>query len=151
MFYPYVYSLELNPRPWCRKHHAQGSGAPKRRWKLPLSHSFFVVKRALVCMRLRISFVVFLVFVRRDVFEQDFMNLNEREGILDDLACVFAKSIVMSLWGVCGIWHRQGHRNKEMVSEMSWVFSSDIVACLCLSLYAHALVCHCHRAHQKRF
>ncbi len=28
----------------------------------------------------------FLVFVRRDVFEQDFMNLNEKEGFFFDYA-----------------------------------------------------------------
>jgi len=39
------------------------------------------------------------VFVRRDVFEQDFMNLNEREGFFfdDAFGLVFAEIIVMSL------------------------------------------------------
>jgi len=77
------------------------------------------------------------------------MNLNEREGFFfdDAFGLVFAEIIVMSLW-VCGIHHRlavtemlkRRSEKRKTVSEMIWVFSSDLCAGLCLYRCMLALV-----------
>lgn len=92
----------------------------------------------------------FLVFVRRDVFEQDFMNLNERESFFlwwyiwpvclqKSLWCLYEECMEYIIDSDRNVEKRDRDRKKKTVSEMTRVFSSRLWEGLCMCLYVGML------------
>lgn len=111
----------------------------RREWRVGnVSRSFFAI--ALVCMLTPYPFVFSCVCQKGCVWTRFHEFEWERSffSLMMHLACVFAEIIVMSLWGVFGIHHRQwqkcwkeGQRQKDKDRARDDLSIQQVCVCVC--------------------